>query len=404
MKSHNSIAFIAFLLALSISGPISINFYLALLPNMARSLSTNAAIIQQTVSIYLIGFAGAQLIVGPLSDKFGRRYVLITCYALFGLASLICALATNSTILICGRFIQSFGGCAGVLASRAIARDVYSPQEMGRIMSYMITGFSIAPLVAPAIGGYIGVFYGWRSLFFILSGLGFCLMLWSWLGFKETNKSLNPHATQLRYIVNNYTFLLMNKHFLCYLIVVSSSVAGVLTYTSASSFVLIEVLEVPAQHYGLLFSITALGMFLGSLLSAKLSRKFNSEQTAWYGCLLLLMGGTILAVLPWLGITSILTLIGSMFVYALGNGVVMPSAMSSAIMPFPQKAGTAAALIGCSQAALGALCGYIAGILFDNTAIPMTSTIGLLSLSAFGGVMYIRASTRENNKSITNII
>jgi DHA1 family bicyclomycin/chloramphenicol resistance-like MFS transporter len=324
-------------------------------------------------------------------------------YGLFSVASLLCALATDSSVLIAGRFIQSLGGCSGVLISRAIVRDVYPADKMGRIMSYLVTGFSIAPLIAPAIGGYIGIYYGWRSLFFILAGFGFSLMVWSWLGFKETNKNLNPTATGLWKIVSNYAFLLNNPFFLCYLIVISTSVAGILTYTSASSFVLIEVLEVPAQYYGLLFSISALGMFLGSLLSAKLSHHFSSEQAIWYGSLLLLCGGVLLAVLPWLGVVSVLTLVGSMFIYALGNGVVMPSAMALAIMPFPKKAGAAAALICCCQSALGAACGYVAGLLFDHSAIPMTSTIGLLSLLAFGGVLYARVSKRENKESMVDI-
>jgi DHA1 family bicyclomycin/chloramphenicol resistance-like MFS transporter len=400
MKSYNSLPFIAFLIALSVSGPLSINFYLALLPEMASSLSTNAATMQQTVSIYLIGFACAQLIVGPLSDKFGRRPILITCYALFSLASLVCAFASDASLLIIGRLIQSLGGCAGVLISRTIVRDVFTPKEMGKIMSYMITGFSMAPLMAPAIGGFIGVYYGWRSLFLILAGVGFSLMLWTYLGFKETNKNLNPKATQIKHILKNYVFLLSNKHFLCYFLIVSASVAGVLTYTSASSFVLIEVLDVPAQYYGLLFSITALGMFLGGLISAKLIRQRGSELAVWYGCLLLLSGGIILAALPLLGLVSILTLTGSMFVYALGNGVVMPSAMTLAIMPFPQKAGAAAALIGCSQSALGALCGYIAGMFYDKTAIPMNSIIGLMSLLAFSGILYIRISQKREGRVV----
>jgi len=395
MKSYHSLAFIAFLLALSVSGPLSINFYLALLPEMADSLATSAATIQQTVSVYLIGFACAQLIVGPLSDRFGRRPILIICYTLFGLASLVCALAHDANVLSIGRFIQSLGGCAGVLISRAIARDVFSPKEMGQVMSYMITGFSMAPLIAPAIGGFVGIAFGWRSLFWILAGIGFSLMLWTYFTFQETNKALNPKATQLKQIIRNYASLLSNKHFLCYFLVVSTSVAGVLTYTSASSFVLIEVLGVPAQYYGLLFSITAFGMFLGSLISAKLSRQFGSESASWYGCLLLLTGGIMLAILPLLGIVSIFTLVGSMFIYALGNGVVMPSAMTLAIMPFPKKAGAAAALIGCSQSALGALCGYIASLLYDKTAIPMTSIIGLMSLLAFSGLLYIRVSQKK---------
>jgi len=295
--------------------------------------------------------------------------------------------------------VQSLGGCAGVLISRAIARDVYSPKKMGQVMSYMITGFSMAPLIAPAIGGFVGVSYGWRSLFFILTAVGFCLMLWSYLGFKETNHKLNPCATQVKQILSNYAALLFNRYFFAYFIIVSTSVAGVLTYTSASSFVLIEVLKVPTQYYGLLFSITAMGMFLGSLISARLTQKVGTETTAWYGCLLLLCGGIILATLPLLNIISVFSLVGSMFIYALGNGIVMPSAMTLAITPFPKKAGAAAALIGCSQSALGALCGYLAGLLYNQTAIPMTSLIGLMSLLSFSSMLFIRLSSKQTKQA-----
>ncbi|TBR41978.1 Bcr/CflA family efflux MFS transporter [Marinomonas agarivorans] len=396
MKSHYSTAFIVFLLALTVSGPISINFYLALLPDIGDSLSASVSKMQQTVSIYLIGFAGAQLFIGPLSDKFGRRPVLIFCYLLFSLASLLCAFANESSFLSIGRLIQSLGGCAGVLISRAIVRDVYPPEDMGRIMSYMIMGFSIAPLIAPALGGFVGVYFGWRSLFFVLAGFGLFLAAWAYLGFKETNKSLNIHAMKPSQLIQNYMSLLSNKSFLCYLIVISFSVAGILTYTTASSFVLIKVLHVSTEHYGLLFGVSALGMLLGSLCSTKISKQFNSEFTVLSGAVCLVIGGTLLMVFPWLNIVSVFTLVGPMFIYALGNGAIMPSAMALAIAPFSRKAGAAAALIGCTQAALGALCGYIAGALYNNTATPMTSIIGLLSIAVFGIVLYMKLSNRRN--------
>lgn len=396
MSSPSTIRFIIFLVALSISGPLSINFYLALLPNMAQALSASAATIQQTVSIYLIGFAGAQLIVGPLSDRFGRKPILLFCYALFLVASLACALAPTVEFLIAGRFVQALGGCAGVLISRAIVRDVYPPKEMGKVMAYMMTGFSIAPLIAPTIGGFIGVAFGWRSLFFVFCGIGLLLILWIYFGFQETNKSPNPEATQLKKMASNYASLLINKTFLSYFVMGASAVGGILTYTSGSSFVLIEVLKVPAQYYGLLFSITAFGLLLGSLISARLNSKYGSKTTAWYGGCLLLTGGSLAALFPLLGIQTIPTLIGPMFIYTLGNGVAMPAAMSNAISPFPKKAGSAAAIIGCAQSALGALCGYIVSELYDHSALPMTSMIGLMSLLAFSGVLYVRIQDAKN--------
>jgi len=363
---------------------------------MAQALSASAATIQQTVSVYLIGFAGAQLIVGPLSDRFGRKPILLICYALFLFASLACALAPTVEFLIAGRFVQALGGCAGVLISRAIVRDVYPPKEMGKVMAYMMTGFSLAPLIAPTIGGFIGVTFGWRALFFVFCAIGLSLMVWIYVGFQETNKSLNPEATQLKKMASNYGSLLINKTFLSYFVVGASAVGGILTYTSGSSFVLIEVLKVPTQYYGLLFSVTALGLLLGSLLSARLNDKFGSKTTAWYGGCLLLTGGCLVALFPWLGIQTIPTLIAPMFIYTLGNGVAMPAAMSNAISPFPKKAGSAAAIIGCAQSALGAICGYIVSELYDHSALPMTSMIGLMSLLAFSGVLYVRIQDAKN--------
>ncbi|MGO3344488.1 MAG: multidrug effflux MFS transporter [Marinomonas sp.] len=397
MNSRNSVAFLGFLLILSISGPLAINFYLALLPNMATELGTSAAKIQQTVSVYLIGFACAQLIVGPLSDRFGRKPVLLVCYSIFVIASLACALATDAGLLITARFVQSLGGCAGVLLSRVIVKDVYPPEEMGKVMSYMTTGFSMAPLLAPAIGGFIGVSFGWRSLFFVLAGFGVMIILWTTLSFKESNKQRNPDAMKVSHLFGNYWYLLKSNNFLRYLLIICTSVAGTLTYTSASSFILIELLKVPAGYYGLLFSISAFGMFLGSMVAARLNAKVGSASTMWFGVICLVCAGISMAIFPWFGVLSVFSIVGPMFVYAFGNGIVMPTAMSLAIMPFPKMAGSAAALIGCCQTALGALCGYIVSILYNDNATPMTSMIGCLSVIALLSILSIRAKAKRGS-------
>ncbi|MEO9275197.1 multidrug effflux MFS transporter [Marinomonas sp. 5E14-1] len=390
MNARHSVAFLGFLLILSISGPLAINFYLALLPSMAEDFSTSAATIQQTVSVYLMGFAGAQLIVGPLSDRFGRKIILLICYCVFVVASLVCALANDVSLLIGARFVQSLGGCAGVLLSRVIVKDVYPPEEMGKVMSYMTTGFSMAPLLAPVIGGFVGVAFGWRSLFFIFSLFGVILILWTWFGYQESNKNLNPDAIRIKHLFGNYARLLKEPKFVGYSLAVCASIAGVLTYTSASSFILIELLAVPTTVYGLLFSISAFGMFSGSLVAAKLNSRLGSTSTILYGALVLSIGGVCMAVLPWLDVVTVPTIVGPMFLYALGNGIVMPTAMSLAIMPFPKMAGSAAAWIGCCQAALGALCGYIVSLLYNASAVPMTSMIGLLSLVALVSILTVR--------------
>jgi len=220
-------------------------------------------------------------------------------------------------------------------------------------------------------------------------------MIWIYLGFKETNKNLNPEATQFGKMLSNYASLVKNRIFLCYFIVAFSSVGGILTYTSASSFVLIEVLKVPAQYYGLLFSITAFGLLFGSLLSARIIKRSGSKTAAWVGSLLVLTGGVSAALFPILGIQSVATIIAPMFIYTLGNGVVMPAAVSTAISPFPEKAGAAAAFIGCAQSATGATCGYIVSILYDKSAVPMTSMIGIMSILVFSSVLYVRISERK---------
>lgn len=398
MQSRRSIAFLGFLLILSISGPLAINFYLALLPNMASELATNAASIQQTVSVYLLGFAGAQLLVGPLSDRYGRKIILLICYSIFVIASLVCALATEVEVLIAARFVQSLGGCAGVLISRVIVKDVYPPHEMGKIMSYMTTGFAMAPLLAPAIGGYIGVTFGWRSLFYVFFIFGLIIIFWTAFAFKETNKNVNQDAIKLNRLFSHYGSLFKQANFFKYLIVVCCSVAGVLTYTSGSSFILIELLNVPAKYYGLLFSISALGMLLGSIVAARLNSNIGSANTIWYGVIILVVAGICMAILPWLGVFSVVTIVAPMFMYSFGNGIVMPTAMSLAIMPFPKKAGFAAALIGCCQSALGGFCGYIISELYSDSAIPMTSMIGFLSIISFISILSVRFS---QNKPVT---
>jgi DHA1 family bicyclomycin/chloramphenicol resistance-like MFS transporter len=156
MSKQSTISFTALLVALAMSGPVSINFYLPELPDIATRLATDPTKVQQTVSAYLIGFALAQLLLGPLSDRFGRRPVLLVSYLFFSMASLLCAKAESIELLIIARFLQSLGGCAGVLISRAVIRGLYTAQDVGRMMSYLGSGFAIAPMISPVLGGLLG--------------------------------------------------------------------------------------------------------------------------------------------------------------------------------------------------------------------------------------------------------
>lgn len=363
-------------------GPISTDMYLASLPTMTRVFSTDVASVQLTLSVFMVGFAVAQLIYGPLSDRFGRRPVMLGGMALYFLASILCALAWNIDTLIAARGLQAVGACCGPVLARAVVRDVYGPARAAKVLAYMSSAMALVPAAAPILGSFLHVWFGWQANFWVLAGFGGTVLAGLLLLLAETNAQRNPRALDPAILIGNYRLLLRDHTYLGYVLTVAFSYSTIFSFISGSSFVLIGVLGVPEEYFGFCFAAVVLGFMSGALVAGRLTLRLGGDRLILLGATLAALAGTFMAGLVLAGLPSVTGIVGPFALVMAGIGLIMPNAMAGAIGPYPQMAGAASALMGFLQMGMAAIVGIGVGHWHDGTAIPMTASIAAMTILA----------------------
>ena len=363
-------------------GAISTDLYLPSLPAIAVQFEAGAGAVQLTLSVFLLGFALSQLIYGPLSDRFGRRPVLLAGLALYVVASLACAAADSLSLLILARFCQAVGACSGVVLGRAIVRDLHEPAQAAKVLSYIATAMALAPALGPIIGGYVESWLGWRANFLLLVGFGGLTWLACIALLPETNSRRNPEATRVGRSLAIYRELAGHPLYRGYVLVCAFAYSGIFAFISGSSFLLIEVLGLPPERFGLCFAAVVAGYMLGAFASGRLTLRLGLERLVAVGAGIALLGGLLAAGLTLLGKPSVLGLVGPVFVFLIGAGLMLPNAMAGAMGPFPERAGAASALLGFVQMVFAAGLGILVGQLHDESGRGMTFAIAAVGLGA----------------------
>jgi DHA1 family bicyclomycin/chloramphenicol resistance-like MFS transporter len=363
-------------------GALSIDMFLPSLPAIAQAFGSPPATVQLTVTLFLMGFAAAQLVYGPLSDRFGRRGVLIAGLALYAVAGLACAVAPSVGILIGARVLQALGGGAGPVVARAVIRDLYERERAARVFSYMAMVQSLNPMLAPVLGGYVHEAFGWRAVFYVLAGAGALFVLLMAAGVRETNLRRDPTALQPGALGRNIAVLVTDRAYLAYVLVNALMFGGQFAFISGSSFVLIGILGISPSGFGFCFGAVALGIMTGTVLSGRFGGRLGLDRTIRCGTGLGATAGLVLAALAWSGILSVASIVAPMYVFAVGLGLTLPNGMAGAIGPFPQMAGLAAAVAGFLQMTGSALYSVAVGHFYDGTARPMTTAIALAGVLA----------------------
>jgi len=216
-------------------GPVSTDLYLPSLPTIGAAFATDQATVQLTLSVFLVGFAFSQLACGPLSDRFGRRPVILGGLGLYLLASLACAAAPSIEILILARFMQAVGACVGPVLGRAAVRDIYGRERAARMLSYMGMVMALAPAFGPILGGFIEAWFGWRANFVLVSAVGLTVLVATAVTLPETNRWKSPDATRLGHLIGNYRSLLRHRRYVGYVLVVACTYSGIYSFNSGSS-------------------------------------------------------------------------------------------------------------------------------------------------------------------------
>ena len=375
MARTTSWSFAALITALVSFGPLSTDLYLPSLPLLTRDLGADPGGGQLTLSVFLVGFALGMLIYGPLSDRFGRRPMILAGVALFLVASIACALAPTIEALIAFRFVQALGGCCGPVLGRAVVRDVYGPDRAAKVLAYVGVAMAVAPAIGPIIGGQLTEYLGWQANFWALAVFGAVILAAASARLPETHTHRDPEATRVGRLIGNYAMLLRHRAYLGYVLVTAFVFSGIFSFISGSSFVLVDGLGVSPGTYGFCFAIIVLGFMLGSYLAGRLTLKLGVDRLIRIGTTLAVAGGLAMSACALAGLFTIAAVIAPFFVFMVGAGLTLPNGMAGAIGPYPALAGTASALLGFIQMSLAAAIGIGVGHLTTETAVPMALAI-----------------------------
>lgn len=369
--------------------PLSTDLYLASLPSLATVFGVPASTVQLTLSVFVIGFGGAQLVIGPLSDRYGRRPVLIWGLALYVAASLLCAFAQTIQVLVAARFMQALGCCSAIIIARAIVRDAYAPADSARVIARASSWLSLAPLTGPILGSYLQVAFGWRAAFVALSILSAIVLGAVILRLPETNVHKNPRATELRGLMANYRHVLGSRAFWAHVLPGALSYGSIFAFISGSSLVLIRVLGVPTQLFGYCFAFGVSGYLCGTIVCRRLLPRFGPSATLRIGSTLSLAAGALFLAAVGVGLAHWSVVVVAMFLTMGAHGINFPVSQSGSVTPFPQQAGTAAGLMGAivMLAAFGV--GTIVGATFDGTLFPLAATTCGLGACIFASVRLV---------------
>lgn len=374
-------------------GPISTDLYLPTLPLLVTTFASDAATVQLTLSVFLIGFALAQLLYGPLSDRFGRRPMVLTGVTLYLLGSLACALAADIQMLILARLVQAVGACCGPVLGRAIVRDVYGRERAAKVLAYMAMAMAIAPAVGPVLGGLLAEAWGWRSCFIALIGFGGLVWIGIFFALAETNRQHDPHALVPEQWLANHRRLFAHRPYMGYVLCSACAYGGIFSFISGSSFVLMDTVGLSPVAYGFCFTTVVVGYMAGSFSAGRLSIRLGVDRMIRLGALAAIAGGSIALALALLGVITVWAIVGPLVLFFIGAAFILPNAMAGAVGPFPHMAGLASAFLGFVQMSSAALVGLAVGHGQDGTARAMMLAVFLVSLGVWLAQRYGRSGT-----------
>ncbi|MEU7181715.1 MULTISPECIES: multidrug effflux MFS transporter [Streptomyces] len=372
--------------------PLSMDMYLPALPEVTSALHSPAATVQLTLTTCLAGMALGQMIVGPMSDRWGRRRPLLVGMVIYVLATALCAVATSAELLIAFRLLQGLAGAAGIVIARAVVRDLYDGVAMARFFATLMLISGVAPVVAPLIGGQILQVTDWRGVFVVLTVVGVLLTLLVWRKLHETLPPERRHSGGLGQTLRTMRDLLADRAFSGYLLVGAFAFAALFAYISASPFVVQEIYGASPQVFSLLFGINSVGLVaVGQLNGKVLVGRVSLDKVLGIGLVLITVAATGLLLMSSgvFGTIGLVPMAAGLFVLMSAMGLVMPSTNTQALLRTPHAAGSASALLGTSTFLLGSVASPLVGIAGERTAVPMAVvqlSCAVLALLCFLGM------------------
>jgi DHA1 family bicyclomycin/chloramphenicol resistance-like MFS transporter len=376
-KEKNSpVGLVVILGLLAMLMPLSIDMYLPAMPQIAREFAVSAGSVQMTLNLYILGFAIGQLVYGPLADCYGRKPVIVLGTLIFACAAAACALSQTIDQLIFMRFLHGLSAAAASVVINALMRDTYSKEDFSRMMSFVMLVTTIAPLLAPIIGGWLLLIWNWHAIFWTLAGAALITTVLVVTQIRETLKPEQRQRFHLRTTLSNFVILVRHKRAFSYMLASGFSFAGLFTFLNAGPFVYIEVNHVSPQNFGYYFGLNVVFLFVMTLINSRAVRRFGPLKMFRMGLVIQFAMGV------WLLISSALDLgfLSLVFGVAMFIGcvsTVSSNAMAVILDEFPHMAGTASSLAGTLRFGVGALVGALMSLVSISSAWPMVATIAL---------------------------
>ncbi len=357
--------------------------YLPGFPAIAKDLNTTIDQVQLSLTGYLIGISLGQLLYGPLLDRYGRKLPLYIGLSIYLIASIACALSTTVENLIIMRFFQAIGGCAGMVAAQALVRDLFPIDKTAQIFSLLTLVIAISPMIAPTVGGYVTMAFGWHAIFVILGGITALILIAIHFVLPKGRKPDPTLSLHPKVVLANYFAVLKQPQFLVYTLAGGIATAAPFAYIAGSPDVFMNFYKVSEQEYGWIFAFIAFAMIGSTQLNHILLKHFKSEQIILVTLSYQTVVGLVLVLGTWAGWYNKYSLLILMFIFLSGQGLTNPNASALSLAPFSRLAGSAAALMGSFRMGMGGLVSAAVSALHNNTAIPM---VGMMTVCAVTGL------------------
>jgi MFS transporter, DHA1 family, multidrug resistance protein len=364
--------------------PVTTDLYLPALPQLTRDLGASVGGAQQTMAALLLSFGFGQLLLGPVSDRVGRRPVLLGGLLLYTVAGIGGALAGSIEVLVAWRVLQGLGLAAAVVCSRALLRDLYEPVVGARVMAWAMSGLGLLAIASPAVGGAVTAWGGWRAALAVVAAVGAAVLTFIAWRLPETVRSLQPQATRPSVVLAAWRHIATHPVFLAWALLTSCTYGALFTLLAASSFVYINVLGLTPGLFGLVLGTGSMAYIAGTFVCRRWVRLYGPIGAVQRGAWFTLAGGVSMVVPAALGVQSAWALALPTMVFAIGHGVHQPCSQAAAAGPFPANAGTASALAGFMIAATAFAIGGWLGTALDGTVRPMAYGVGFWSLLTCG--------------------
>ncbi len=363
----------ALLTALVAFQAVSTDLYLPALPAIVADLGSDVATIQLTLSLFLIGFGLGQILWGPLSDRFGRRSVLLVALCAYAALALACALAPGAWTLVVLRLLMGVAAAAGPALGRAVVRDLWPPAEAARVLARLAAAMAVAPMLGPVVGGLLTELSGWRANFVALALFGGASALAAAAILPETAPARDVGALAPRRLLESFRSVLAHPLFRAAVLGAGLSYGGIFVWISASSHVLVGQLGLPPRLFGLVFATSVLGYMAGSHLGGRIAGRLGLAGTLRAGALLALTAGACALLAPLAFGVGVPALLLPAFLVMATAGFVLPTSMALAMAPFPERAGLASGLLGALQLALASGIGYAVAAALGDSAWPLVA-------------------------------